>query len=205
MKADIRQRHEERRPYRFTAAEYLRLSERGFFDDCRTEFIDGMIFELPAQSNHRAATIEILREDLVSGFGIGHWVRTRGTLDLAPHGVLDPDLAVIRGDSRRPSVPLPTTALFVIEVRDFCVIHDLTTKASLYAAHGVAEYWILNIPDRQLEIRRQPQPDAEQEFGYGYASLQTLRPGESATPLAAPNAQIPVEQMFFWQEAGEDA
>ena len=55
----------------------------------------------------------------------------------------------------------------------------------------------MNVQDRQLEIRRDPQPDATQDFGFGYASLTTLKPGDTAAPLAAPNGSILVAKMFF--------
>ena len=183
--------------YEFTAEQFLRMAEIGLFDDARVEFIGGRIVAMPAQSNHHAATIDQLRELLQGIFGPGYWVRAQYSLNLTPHGVPDPDIAVVEGDSRHPAAELPTFAHLIVEVSDSRLSYDRTDKASLYAACGVPEYWIVNIPDRQLEIRRDPQPDSAQEFGHGYASLQTLKPGASATPLAAPQGAIPVERLFF--------
>jgi hypothetical protein len=50
-------------------------------------------------------------------------------------------------------------------------------KADLYAAAGVTEYWIVNLPEQVLEVHRQP--DAEE-----YASLSRYGRGEKL-PLAA--------------------
>lgn len=54
-----------------------------------------------------------------------------------------------------------------------------------------------NLPDRQLKIRRNPQPDATVEIGHGYGSLTTLKPGDNMSPLATPNGVVPVERLFF--------
>ncbi len=184
-------------PLRFTVDDYFKLSESGILGDRRVELIGGEIIEMPAQGNAHAATIDEVRELLIAAFGPGYWVRSQYTLNLAPHGVPDPDIAVIPGDRRTPGADIPTGALLVVEVSDSRLTYDRTAKASLYAASGVKDYWIVNIPDRQLEIRRDPQPDATQEFGHGYATLTTLKPGATAVPLAARNGAVEVARLFF--------
>ena len=183
--------------YPFTPAQYLRMSEQGLFSGDRVELLNGGIIPVAAQGMHHSATIDELRDQLVRIFGAGFWVRTQSTLDLAPHGVPDPDVAVILGDRRAPAKQLPRHAMLVVEVSESTLTHDRTRKASLYASCGILDYWIVNIADSQLEIRRDPQPDSTQEFHYGYTSLTTLRPGANATPLAAPHGIIPVESLFF--------
>ena len=69
-------------------------------------------------------------------------------------------------------------------------------KGSLYAACGIPEYWILNIPDNVLEIRRDPRPDATQPLGFGYASLTTQTATDFAVPLAVPGARIAVADLL---------
>ena len=113
------------------------------------------------------------------------------------NGVPDPDIAVVRGDPDNPADDNPTSALLVVEVSDSMLSYDRNAKASMYAAAGIADYWIVNIPDRQLEIRRNPQPDSTAEFGHSYGSLTTLKPGDTATPLAAASGVVPVDRLFF--------
>jgi Uma2 family endonuclease len=50
-------------------------------------------------------------------------------------------------------------------------------KARLYAAAGVTEYWIVNLPEQILEVHRQPGPE-------GYAAVSRHGRGEKV-PLAA--------------------
>ncbi len=124
-------------------------------------------------------------------------MRSQGTLDLDSEVVVDPDIAVVEGDPDNPKSYNPTSAVLIVEVSDSRVAYDRTVKASMYAAAGIEDYWIVNVPDRQLEVRRSPQPDYTQEFGFGYASLTTLKPGDTATPLAAPSGVVSVERLFF--------
>ena len=185
-----------RRP-RFTRQQYLRMCETGVFEGKRVQLVGGEIIEMPAQGNKHYATIERVRDLLVSIFGVGYWVRMQGTLDLDPQGVPDPDIAVVIGDRDSPADENPTTAVLIVEVSDSRLTFDRTTKAGMYAAAGITDYWIVNVPDRQLEIRRDPRPDSAAEFGHGYGSLTTLKPGDTATPLAAPNGVVPVDRLFF--------
>lgn len=184
------------RPVRYTTDQYWRMHDLGFFDGIRHEFIGGEVIEMPAQGNEHYGTIEEVRDVMIALFGPGYWVRMQGTLDLSPHSLPDPDIAVVAGPPDRKAKANPTTALLVIEVGHSTLWRDRTLKASLYAAAGIADYWIVNIPDRQLEVRRDPQPDATQEFGYGYGTLTTLKPGATVAPLARPGAVVAVDRLF---------
>ena len=78
----------------------------------------------------------------------------------------------------------------------FSAALDRRIKSSLYACAGIEDYWILNLPKRQLEIRRRPGPDASQKFGHRYRSVTILSPGDVATPLAAPQARIAIADLL---------
>ncbi len=188
---------EKPRSARFTPEKYIQLCKLGAFDGMRVQLIGNEVIEMPAQGNKHFATIDRIRHVLQGVFQLGYWVRAQGTLNLSPHGVPDPDIAVVLGDADHPADDNPTTALLIVEISDSRLLFDRTTKASMYAAAGIEDYWIVNVPDRQLEIRRGPQPDATEDFGHGYASLLTLKPGENAMPLAMPGGMVPVNRLFF--------
>ena len=77
----------------------------------------------------------------------------------------------------------------VVEISDSTLAYDQNEKGPLYAAAGIAEYWIVDVNTRRLLVYRDPQPA-------GYASLQTLRATESVSPLAAPDASAPVAELL---------
>ena len=84
-------------------------------------------------------------------------------------------------------------AVLVVEVSEISLASDQTTKAAIYAKYGIGEYWILNLRQRQLEIRRDPGQIGE-EFGYRF--LQLVMADGTAAPLAAPDQPIRVLDML---------
>jgi Uma2 family endonuclease len=178
----------------FTADEYYDMARRGYFDEQRVELIGGVILLMSEQSNYHALGITFMAQELMRVFGPNHWVRIQMSLDLSPMSVPDPDIAVIAGApisflGKRHN---PTSALLIVEVSETTLTSDRNRKASLYAASGIADYWILNIDDKQIEVHRDPQPDSSQEFGFGYASVTIHGAGDSVSPLSAPSERVAV-------------
>lgn len=185
----------------FTAAEFWKMYELGFFNNQRVELIGGEIVAVAAQSNWHAIGVSNVQDALETVFPRAQcWVRNQASLDLSPLSVPDPDIAVVLGSrqSWTPSRVNPSAGvvLLVVEVSETTLSDDRGRKASLYAASGIAEYWILNLVDHVLEVRRDPRPDAMQDFGSGYATLTTLTATDFATPLAAPTACIAVADLL---------
>jgi Uma2 family endonuclease len=186
----------EPRPLRWTREDYYRLCEAEWFQGRRVELIDGEIIEMPAQHNTHGAAITLTADALRAAFGAGFWVRVQMSLDLSPRSVPDPDLAVVPGSPRGAGRSNPTTALLVVEVSESTLALDLNAKASLYAAAGIADYWIVNLVDRQLEVYRDPRPDATRLHGFGHASRTILDPSDTVSPLSAPQASISVADLL---------
>jgi Uma2 family endonuclease len=186
----------EPRPYRWTLDEYYKLCEDGFFLERRVQLIDGEIIEMPAQKNEHAWAIKATDVALSAAFGPNYWVRIQMSLDLSPHSVPDPDLAVIAGAfSMHRATTNPTTALLVVEVSETTLWYDRNRKANLYAAAGISDYWIINLVDRQVEVYRDPVPDPNAPFGWRYASETDHQPGV-VSPLAQPGATIAVADLL---------
>jgi Uma2 family endonuclease len=186
----------EPHPVRWTRDEYFRMSEAGIFNDRRVELIGGEIVEMAAQYDLHLAGVDLTANALQVAFGPGFWIRRQGTLDLSPHGVPDPDVAVIIGGPSGARRTVPTSALLVVEVSDSSLVFDRSRKGSLYAAAAIADYWIVNLIDRQLEIYRGPVADATQAFGFSYSDRTILDPADAVAPLAAPNAMVAVTDLL---------
>jgi Uma2 family endonuclease len=181
----------------WTLKEYYRLYDLGFFHGQRVELIEGVIVQMPAQKNFHALSIKLTGDALELAFGPGYWVRIQASLDLSPLSVPDPDLAVVKGKPRDHKTPdSPTTALLLVEVSETTLRFDRTIKSSLYARSGIADYWIVNLVDQQLEVHRNPVPDSSQRFGFGYADVSVLTATDYVTPLAAPQARIAVADLL---------
>jgi Uma2 family endonuclease len=182
---------------RWTAGEFYRLLDEGYFYNQRVELLEGEIVEMAAQKNLHALGISLVEDALRAAFGPNYWVRVQASLDLTPYSVLDPDLAVITGSPRQnATVANPTTALLVVEVSESTLRHDRLWKGSLYARVGIEDYWILNLVDRQLEVYRQPARDPKARYGFSYKDKSELRSKDRIAPLAKPKAKIRVADLL---------
>jgi Uma2 family endonuclease len=181
--------------HRWTREEYFDLLSRGYFAGKRVELVDGRIIDMPAQKNPHLMGIENTAIALAKAFGRGFWVRSQATLNLGPHSVPDPDVAVVRGP-RRADVDYPTKAVLVVEVSDTTLWFDRTRKSRAYARAGVAEYWIVDLVHRQLEVYRNPVSDPTRQPPHQYAAVTVLGPKDKISPLAAPRAKIPVGRLL---------
>jgi Uma2 family endonuclease len=132
---------------------------------------------------------------LAGCFGDGFWVRVKMSLDLEPDSAPEPDLAVIQGLPQDcPSKP--SWALLVVEIIESARNHDRSTKQRLYASNNIADYWIINLDDRQLEIHRNPAADRYETYTHRYKDVRILTLDEAVTPLALPAISIPVSRLF---------
>ena len=70
-----------------------------------------------------------------------------------------------------------------MEISDSSLKFDKNEKVELYARAGIPEYWILNLPKRGLEVRRDP-------FENSYRSVILLGESEAVSPWFAPECKI---------------
>ncbi len=115
--------------------------------------------------------------------------RIRARAPLALDERSEPDVAVVTGSMRNYRDAHPTTTVLVVEIADSTLSFGLGRKKALYARAGIAEYWILNLDDSQLEVSRHAQWTS-------YAEQQTVSPGNRIAPLACPDCPIAVDNLL---------
>lgn len=101
----------------------------------------------------------------------------------------EPDILWTRRRKYNAAHPRPTDVLLVIEVSDSSLDKDRGLKARLYAEAGIADYGIVNIPERCVEVHREPR-------GSAYGSIAAFRPGQEVRPLSFPDVVLPVQRLF---------
>lgn len=181
-------------PHRFTREQYYQMADLGFFQDRRVELIAGEIFDMSPQSNSHVVALARCARALDRAFGDAFIVRSQANLRLGASDP-EPDIAVTSlADSMAPLSP--ASALLVVEISLTSLAYDRTAKASLYAAAGIADYWIVNLSNNTVEVRRQPIADAAARFGHSYSHLATLSPPAQLGPLALPSAAIAIADFF---------
>ncbi len=181
---------------RWTVKQYLRLAELGAFRNQRVELIEGVIIKMPPMLSRHAGTIGKSQRVLQAVFSTGYWVRIQMPLQFGRRSAPEPDLAVVVGSADNYMIAHPTTALLIVEISESSLAYDRGRKASLYARAGIADYWIVNLVQHQLEVRRNPVPDPSQRFGFGYADVTILSSMDQVAPLAASQATIAIADLL---------
>jgi Uma2 family endonuclease len=183
------------RPRLWTREEYYRVAEEGLFYDEKVELIGGEVVTLNPQRAEHFVCLDKVADLLKEVFGKRYWVRRQGPLACSQISEPEPDVSVVRG-SRSDYRDHPATAVLVVEVSQTTLEYDRTRKASLYAATGIPEYWIVNLVDRVVEVYSSPIPDAAQPFGHCYADSRRLEPNETLAPAEFPESQLSVADLL---------
>jgi Uma2 family endonuclease len=184
------------RPLRWTLDEYYRLAEAGFFANRRVMLIEGEVYVMCPQNDPHAQGIIFSRDAVEAAFGKQFTYRTQMPMEFGLSTDPEPDVAILAGPPRSQPRKHPSTALLVIEVADTSLWYDTGDKASLYAAGGITDYWVVDINNGQLIVFRDPRPDAAAKFQHSYFQRTILARGESIPPLTAPNNPVAVNDLL---------
>lgn len=164
---------------RWTREEAQKISE--LFPLARYELIQGELIDKMGQNPPHALVIAILTELLSRAFP-GR-VRIQSSIGLPEpdchYSEPEPDVVLLRRNVREFSDrhPGPDDIALLIEVADSTLDTDRSVKSRLYARAGIAEYWIIDIPNRRTFVCRRPAGDE-------YLSVEILASGEPLEPLA---------------------
>jgi Uma2 family endonuclease len=187
----------EVKTHRWKRVEYERLIETGFFQPGDpVELVGGQLIVAEPQGSRHFAAIQAAEEALRSAFGPGWQVRGQGPLAVDEESLPEPDVAVVLGSFRDYVGGHPSRPALVLEVSESSLSLDREHKGSLYARAGFADYWIVNLVDRVLEVYREPGPDPAASLGWRYRSVTVLGREASVSPLALPSSDIRVVELL---------
>jgi Uma2 family endonuclease len=175
---------------RWTLAEFERLAELGILtDEDRIELIGGELVPMSPKGNRheivRSAILNWLRRKLPDEFDLHVEPGWR-----VGENYCEPDFLIASAGSGPTSVS-PKEVILLIEVAHWSLRFDTTTKAAMYAALGVRDYWVINATSLGTRVHRKPS-------ARGYGSVTTVRPAKPLTPLFLPAlsfrlAGLPIE------------
>lgn len=181
----------------WTRVEYDRLIDLGAFRPGeRLELVGGALLVCEPQGGPHFTAVGLVEDALRQVFGTGWTVRARGPIALDEDSEPEPDLAVVPGSRRDHSRSHPSHPVLIVEVADSSLAFDRGDKAGLYARAGIADYWILDLSDRVLEVYREPVIASPAQYGHRYGATITLGPRDMVSPLAAPTAAILVADLL---------
>ena len=161
----------------FTVDEYHQMAKTGILtEEDRVELINGEIISMsPINSPHagHVKRINALFSRLVGSQAI---VSVQDPLVIPDVSEPEPDVMLLkpRDDFYTRAHPQPDDVYLLIEVADLSLLIDREIKLPVYAQAQVAEVWIVNLADQQLEVYRSP---AEGE----YREKTIVKPGGTVT------------------------
>ncbi len=153
---------------RFTVDQYQRLLEDGVLTEgAPFELLDGYIFhknradlgadEMTHSPRHaqRLARLTPILNEASNRLGVELYCQL--PLQITPHSAPEPDFSlVIPPSSEEDRHPGPQEVCLVIEVALSSLKRDRRVKLPIYARSGIQEYWLINLPEQQVEVYRLP-------------------------------------------------
>ena len=178
----------------FSLEQYERMAAAGAFDGLlqqRVEFIRGEIREMaPIGTFHEQAAND-LNEWSYEVIPRGRFsVRVQATLRIAAaNSAPQPDVFWVTRKKYTHKHPEPGDVQLLIEVSESSIRDDRGEKRDLYAEAMIADYWIVNLTSRAVEVYRQPD-------GRAYQWSQTFGMDGVVSPLVLPEAKLEVASLF---------
>lgn len=163
------------------------MSELGILDpNERTELVAGQITLMAAKGTPHVLSLRLLSrklDELLADQSV--FVSTQDPIQLDDFSEPEPDLAVVRGTELdyADRHPRPEDLCLVVEVADSTLKQDCEIKDKVYAQAKIADYWVVDLKNRQLHVFRDPTPT-------GYTSHLILTEPHQVSPLAFPTLTI---------------
>ncbi len=177
---------------RFTVEEYYKLAEVGILaPDERVELLAGEIIRMAPIGSKHAGGVTQFAEEFSVRLGRRVTVRVQNPVRLSTGEEPEPDIAVLhrKDDGYASEHPGPGNVILLIEVADSSVGFDRRHKLPMYALHGIPEVWLGDINSRRVEVHDEP-------MAAGYARVRVFGVGETLSPGAFPDLEIPVSDVM---------
>jgi Uma2 family endonuclease len=177
---------------RFTVDEYHRMGRAGILhEDDRVELIDGELVEMAPIGDKHVLCVNKLTWQFSAQADDRFIVSVQNPVRLSQRTEPLPDLVLLRlpWDRYAGALPGPDDVLLIVEVSDTTVAYDRREKLPRYAAAGIPEVWLVNLPRRSVEVHREPR-------GGRYQQVTVHRRGERISLLALPDVSVAVDEVL---------
>jgi len=145
--------------YKWTVDRYHRAIAAGLFDDQPIELLRGELIVMPPEGEPHAYSNSEAGDYLREILGSRAKIREAHPITLPDNSEPVPDLAIVKplGAVYRERHPHPDDIFWLIEFSNTTLNQDLREKRTLYAEVAIAEYWVVNLRDRELIVFRNPE------------------------------------------------
>ncbi len=174
--------------YRLSVEQYKRMIAVGILTtEDKIELLDGYLVTKMSPNPPHDTSLNKTTKRLLRLVPAGWTWRGQMPVALAA-SMPEPDFAVARGtdDDYAQAAPVANQLGIIVEVSDSSLTYDRHEKLAMYAADRIPVYWIVNVPDRRVEVYEQPSGPSPTP-GYGVATV--YRHGD-AVPVVIGGANV---------------
>lgn len=176
---------------RFSVDEYYKMIELGILKDYeKAEIIDGELIKKMTIGDKHAFIVDVLNRFFTKNVSDEIFVRVQNPLRLSDFHEPEPDITLTdltKYDGRRH--PRPAETLLVVEVSDSTLKYDRENKLPLYAEAGIPEVWIVNLPNKIVEVHQKPNVGV-------YQLVKIYKQGEAVRSSVFDDLSISVDEIL---------
>jgi Uma2 family endonuclease len=172
--------------------QYFALVDQGVLEeDDNVELLEGVVVAMASENLWHANGVRLAFEALRVAVGTRAYVDQQHCFIAGTMSVPEPDVTVLPGKLTDYLTHHPSRAHLVVEVADSSLVQDRLTKAGIYAAAGIPEYWILVRRGDHVQVSTNP-VTAERR----YATVRVARRGETITLASLPDVTVRVDELL---------
>lgn len=176
----------------YSSEEYEDLVSRGVVKpDDRVELLEGVIVQMSPQNPPHAGSVYVTAEAVRAAVAGRAMTRVQSPFHAGQFSIPEADVAVIPGQPADYWHKHPTEAHLIVEVANSSLAVDRLTKARVYAAAGVPEYWIVDLVNDGVDVYTGPDPSERR-----YRRHSRAKRGDLIRPLAFPDAAVAVDDLL---------
>jgi len=178
-----------------TVDEYHRMAEAGILsEDDRVELLDGRLIAMtpigPVHLHCVNRLVDLFAKRLYAEEPRPARLSVQNPIRLSDTSEPEPDLALLKPEAPQDRTPEPQDLILVVEVAASSGDYDHSVKTPRYAAAGVPVYWVVDLEQEVVDVRREPDGDT-------YAERIRYRCGNDLPlPDALDAEPIPVSAVF---------
>lgn len=172
---------------RLKRVEYDRLVEQGAFQRERVELVFGLVVAMSPIDPAHVMSTTVVATKLTLALGVRAQVRCQQPIAATDDSEPEPDVYVTPNSNDWSQHA--ARAYLVVEVARTSLAYDRGEKALLYGLAEVDEYWIVDLVNELVEVRR------DRDRGT-WRSISTYRRGQTVSLLAFPDVAIDVAEIL---------
>jgi len=174
-----------------TVDDFQRMCESGILKpDERVELIEGELFAVPSMKAPHASVVARVTSVFSARLREHVLVWTQLPLVVSDRSEPFPDVTLLRlrDDYYRGRLPESDDQFAVVEISDSMLPFDRGTKLRMYAKAAIADYWIVDVNGKTIEICRDP-------HDIGYGSRTVAAKGDTVAFAAFPDVIFTVDEL----------